>query len=534
MAAQAYHLDATYLEAYRSSPERKFIGRHAIERLFIGFFAEVLPKDLAVPVDLNFRFVQRIHDGDVSDDRGVYRLRIGNDTFFGQFATRVQNGLFLSDRSSDATLADFERAPGGVLFAADEEELAADFFDRQLGAYVDEGGQGWVITRSARRLFARHITTGDWRGLNRVSGDVWTAGSHVLDTATKTTTFRFSANDDAADLFVERAGEAPRQLRRRRDYRLEPVTFASKAAVLGGHVYVPLNADRPCPAIALTHGSGPQDRHGYASIMGVLADHLARLGMLVLTFDKRGVGASTGDWSRATFDDLATDVAQAVALLRGRADVDPERVGIGGSSQAGWVAAAAVGHARPAFVVLLGAAGAGLTVETQNLYNTRIRLACAGVSEADIALALLQQQAYFQARRDPSHEHALVALTRRAAGRPAIQPELFPGTLGERATAEWFDVLDVDFDPLPIWAAFNGSLFLLFGSHDDSTPTDLVQQRLASLPPDPQRAIVVLAGTNHLGLLCETTCLGEPERVSRFHPQLFSTLTNWISTQMRP
>lgn len=88
--------------------------------------------------------------------------------------------------------------------------------------------------------------------------------------------------------------------------------------------------------------------------------------------------------------------------------------------------------------------------------------------------------------------------------------------------------------PLPIWAAFNGSLLLLFGSHDDSTPTDLVQQRLASLPPDPQRAIVVLAGTNHLGLLCETTCLGEPDRVSRFHPQLFATLTEWANTLLRP
>ena len=64
----------------------------------------------------------------------------------------------------------------------------------------------------------------------------------------------------------------------------------------------------------------------------------ARHGVIALSYDKRGVGASTGDWRTATFDDLAADARAAVHLLARRADVDRARLGVYGHSQGGFLA----------------------------------------------------------------------------------------------------------------------------------------------------------------------------------------------------
>ena len=60
--------------------------------------------------------------------------------------------------------------------------------------------------------------------------------------------------------------------------------------------------------------------------------------MAVLSLDKRGAGASTGDWHTASLDDIAGDWLAGVAMLKQRKDIDPRRIGVHGSSQGGWTA----------------------------------------------------------------------------------------------------------------------------------------------------------------------------------------------------
>ena len=45
----------------------------------------------------------------------------------------------------------------------------------------------------------------------------------------------------------------------------------------------------------------------------------------MLGYDKRGVGGSTGDWNKASFDDLAGDVVAAFDYLKTRSDIDAPR-----------------------------------------------------------------------------------------------------------------------------------------------------------------------------------------------------------------
>lgn len=169
-------------------------------------------------------------------------------------------------------------------------------------------------------------------------------------------------------------------------YREEQVKFRNKDVTLAGTLVVPLGQG-PHPAVVFTHGSGPQMRQ-----RGVLEQLLVRRGVAVLTYDKRGMGESTGDWKSASFTDLAGDAVAGADLLKTRSDIDPARIGFWGLSQGGWIAplaASRFGHA--AFVVAVS--GGGLSPERQEILDTESALRDANFSAADIDEALAFQNA---------------------------------------------------------------------------------------------------------------------------------------------
>ena len=75
------------------------------------------------------------------------------------------------------------------------------------------------------------------------------------------------------------------------------------------------------------------------------ATYFATLGFAVLTYDRRGVGRSSGtydhDASDANIHTLASDAIAATTWLAKQPEVDARRIGLTGGSQAGWVVALA-------------------------------------------------------------------------------------------------------------------------------------------------------------------------------------------------
>ena len=109
----------------------------------------------------------------------------------------------------------------------------------------------------------------------------------------------------------------------------------------------------------LVHASGAEDRE----YLLPFARFLIRRGMAVLGYDKRGVGASTGDWNKASFDDLAGDVVAAFEYLKSRNDIKRAEIGMLGWSQAGWVMPLAATRAKD-FAFLISISGRGSGAET--------------------------------------------------------------------------------------------------------------------------------------------------------------------------
>lgn len=109
---------------------------------------------------------------------------------------------------------------------------------------------------------------------------------------------------------------------------------------LAATLYRPAGAMGDLPAVVTAHGSAPSDRQRMSDFTGLALD----LGLAVLTFDKRGVGGSTGKFERFTVSDsprqfhaLSSDVAHSVRWLAAQPGIDEERIGLLGHSQAGWI-----------------------------------------------------------------------------------------------------------------------------------------------------------------------------------------------------
>jgi pimeloyl-ACP methyl ester carboxylesterase len=131
---------------------------------------------------------------------------------------------------------------------------------------------------------------------------------------------------------------------------VEQVRFLHGKNSLAGDLYKPSTGGRH-PAVALVLGSGAQDRN-YAGTGPALGRHFARHGFACLTWDKPGVGKSTGDFNAQTFRDRADEALAAVAFLRARADIRTDRVGLWGHSQGGMVAPLAASLSdKVAFVI---------------------------------------------------------------------------------------------------------------------------------------------------------------------------------------
>jgi uncharacterized protein len=157
----------------------------------------------------------------------------------------------------------------------------------------------------------------------------------------------------------------------------EEVNFRNDDVTLAGTLMIPSRKGQH-PAIVFIHGSGPQDRD-----FGPLPALFARRGFAVLTYDKRGVGNSTGDFKQVPFYELAGDAVAGVRYLKTRKEINPNRIGVWGISQGGWLGPfAASQSADIAFVISVS--GPGVTPKEQMLFYRGNQLRRMGLSEQSV------------------------------------------------------------------------------------------------------------------------------------------------------
>jgi len=139
----------------------------------------------------------------------------------------------------------------------------------------------------------------------------------------------------------------------------EIVSIPSAGLRLHGAIGVPegMRAGERCAAFLVLHGFGSNSESpGVREPTRVLS----RLGYVTLRFDMRGCGKSEGEFGRVICLEQVEDLGNALTFLAGHAAVDPDRIGVIGSSFGGAVAVYAGGiNPRIAAVISNGGWGHG-------------------------------------------------------------------------------------------------------------------------------------------------------------------------------
>lgn len=237
--------------------------------------------------------------------------------------------------------------------------------------------------------------------------------------------------------------------------RIDDVEFASHGVTLSGSIALPEAAPIHA-AIVFIHGSGSQTR----SL--AVAKRFAEAGIAALVYDKRGVGASGGEYegnqsvSEKNIALLADDAVAALEALARHPALDGVRLGFAGISQAGWIAPIAAQRSK--------------RVDFLVLWSSPV----CKVSEEDI---FSKYTADGDSLTVPRYEEALGART---------EPYVWPDFLGrDTDSGETLGTLSIP----GLW---------LFSDNDGSVPVDLSIERLNALREEGHRYDYVLfSGLGH-------------------------------------
>jgi len=259
---------------------------------------------------------------------------------------------------------------------------------------------------------------------------------------------------------------------------VESISFESDRETIGCMFAKPDDADR-YPAVLQLLGSGPENSSGPGYRISV--KNALRHGFAVLVCDKRGVGASSGNFDTATFAEFAEDAKNAVHYLALRPDVDPSRIGLLTTSESGWYAPqVAVETGQVAFIA--NRVGPPLPWMDTVLWEVRNEFLEAGIDESGLAPLLEITERRWRFYREVGKHPELSDGPERAA----IDAELLrlrtevPGAgelLPEKAAKYDPDfyrsyAIDASYDPPSYLRQLDIPLLYVFSGADVNIPTE--------------------------------------------------------------
>jgi pimeloyl-ACP methyl ester carboxylesterase len=220
------------------------------------------------------------------------------------------------------------------------------------------------------------------------------------------------------------------------------------------------------PAATVLHGSGDSDRDNMWAFTFAWA--MARTGFVTLFLDKRGSGASGGDWRTTGLDGLTDDAVAGIDFLRAHSRVDASRVGVIGLSQGGLVAGLATAR-RQDLAFAVSVSSAPMPLFRQMRHELAQDLRRASMPEEGIASLLAVSElaaGYSRSHADADWNAYVAALERLRNGPLARAAAAFPARRDDWHWAWWRKVGDND--PLPAWRGFPGAALAVFGEEDES------------------------------------------------------------------
>ncbi|KZN61963.1 hypothetical protein N473_20690 [Pseudoalteromonas luteoviolacea CPMOR-1] len=303
-------------------------------------------------------------------------------------------------------------------------------------------------------------------------------------------------------------------------------TFDSQNHQLSGRLYKPKHHTISDPIVIMVHGDGAMDRTAKSYYLPII-HALAEKNIATFSWDKPGVGRSTGHWLSQSMDDRASEVRDAINYLYS-AGYQHNQVGLLGFSQASWVFANLYHDTRVEFMVLVGGAANWLA---QSQYSMWVRLVEAEKISIDDEAALLrinQLSAEEYKLIKAGYDHYLAALLH--------QDPFMPEPIGDEARFN-FVQKNIDSDVFEGFRQLNLPMLAIYGDSDVHVDIEHSQTEFAyafenTKQPKSSLEQVVISNASH-GLLKPELPLDAIFSIkkSHFSSGAIDTLVDWIDSQ---
>jgi uncharacterized protein len=367
--------------------------------------------------------------------------------------------------------------------------------------------------------------TGEYRRLFPLSPTIFVAGPSILCPVPTMLQAIFQAADDTGDpeltvhLFEQTA-----QLASKIALQHEDVRFSSSEHTLAGVLTLPAHPG-PHPAVVII-GYEPRD------VYLELAHLFASAGIATLRYDRRGSGASSGDWRQMTFEMQADDAVASVHFLQRHAAIDPAQVGLWGLSQTGWIAPLAASRSRDiAFVIPVS--GPGVSVEQQELYRIGQWIRTDGYPEQDILEAIAYMTRLYDVLRNGSGWDLLAPSIQQARQSVWASYVILPSSFEEmQHDTHWQWIRRIlGYDPVPALTQVSCPVLAIFGGLDSVVPAEqsaAIWEQALCRGGNTDYTIKVFPNGNH-GIWAATTGgMNEWSCLKGHVPDYYQTMIEWV------
>jgi len=287
------------------------------------------------------------------------------------------------------------------------------------------------------------------------------------------------------------------------------------------------------PVIIVVWGDGEAGRHTVGKPSKLIRIFI-ECGYAVFLEDKPGFGASTGEFSSDhMLHERAMILAKEAATLRGHAAIDPERVGVYGHSQGGYVMALALASgSKFDFVVAISCPAMNGVLQSAYLVGKQIQ--CEGFSKE-----MAERAASYYAQRESAQDYpTYLEAARYLDGIPLVRDVLgWGGIISEEEFKPQQPDREDFYDPMGQFSRLTAPALVIFGEKD--TQADPVQGSESYQKAFEQNGnrffrVAVLKDTDHNMDLTETGCWKEQVENHRsgggrgVNPEFVKILREWL------
>ena len=311
-------------------------------------------------------------------------------------------------------------------------------------------------------------------------------------------------------------------------HKTEKFLFESGRFNVVGELRIP-NDGQEFPLVIMVHGSGPAYRHYFFTLKRCFL----RAGYATLMWDKPGSGLSTGEFSQSHLRaERAEILLAAISSVKSHPKIDPNRIGVWGISQAGYVIPMALTKTKDiSFMIMVGSAGENGIQQTA--YQIRRQLEFEGVTEEE---AIQAENHFIQLFKAETFEE-YIKHAQPLYDNP-VQRELgFVSALWDETNWKPHSRQEEGFfDPIEVIETVTIPALVIFGEKD--TQVDPIQgveayKKALTKAGNKNFRVELIPNADHDIILCETGSMKERSRRSskewqNYAPEYLEIMEEWL------